>query len=292
MKRAGLTAVALEAREALRTVQDKRARDPIGAVVVSGTLAEQLARELGAGAEPGAVIVARELDEKWERRGPEGGALRDLRASGFQSAAYEKAEVVVRVIAGDPGDADDALVRAADAVGTPVVFVQLWPQANWRALFVLSPFVVECHAGKGFPVSDIARTVARSMGHPEALAARVPLLERPVESSVIATAVARAALLGAVGTRKRGPARPLITLAQLRMLSSLRAAEGSEGQKELPAAAVAGATLAASFVLRAAARAAGRSLPMPLVNAAVAAGGTWALAELLRRLQARGQSSS
>jgi len=266
VKRAGLTAVALEAREALRTVQDKKAQDPVGAVVVSGTLAEQLARELGAGAAPGTVVVR-------------------------EPPSVAGAEVVVRVIAGDPGSADDALVRAADAVGTPVVFVQLWPQANWRSLFVLTPFVVECRAGQGFPVSDIARTIARSVAYPEALAARVPLLEHPVESSVVATAVARAALLGVVGARRSGPARPLITLAQLRMLSSLRAAEGSEGRNELPPAAVAGATLAASFALRAAARAAGRSLPAPLVNAAVAAGGTWVLAEVLRRLQARGRSS-
>ncbi|CAN5830919.1 hypothetical protein BH20ACT14_BH20ACT14_19680 [soil metagenome] len=262
MKSGGLTAAVLEAREALRTVQDKRAQDPVGSVVVSGTLAEQLVRELGAGAEPGAVVVR-------------------------EPPSIAGAEVVVRVIAGDPSDADDALVRAAAAVGTPVVFVQLWPQANWRSLFVLSPFVVECRAGEGFPVRDIARTIARSVGHPEALAARVPLLDDPVESSVIATAIARAALLGAVGTRRSAPGRPLITLAQLRMVSSLRAAEGSEGQKELPPAAVAGATLAASFVLRAAARVAARSLPAPLVNAAVAAGGTWALAELMRRLQAR-----
>ncbi|MBA3376896.1 MAG: hypothetical protein H0U00_13980 [Actinobacteria bacterium] len=263
MKSGGLTAVALEAREALRAMQDKRAQDPVGAVVVSGMLAEQLGRELGAGAAPGAVVVR-------------------------QRPTVAGAEVIVRVVAGDPGDADDSLVRAADAVGTPVVFIQLWPQANWRSLFVLSPFVVECRTGEGFPVAEIARTIARSVGHPEALAARVPLLERPVESSVVATAVARAALLGVAGARKRAPTRPLITLAQLRMLSSLRAADASGGRRELSPAAVAGATLAMSFALRAAARAASRSLPAPLVNAAVAAGGTWALAEVLRRLQARG----
>ena len=267
MNRAGLTALALEAREALRTVQEKKAEVPVGSVVVSGMLADQLARELGSGAEPGAVVV------------------RD-------APSVVGAEVVVRVIAGDPGEAEDALVRAADAVGTPVVFVQLWPQENWRAPYVLSPFVVECRTGEGFPVADIATMIARSVASPEALAGRVPLLERPAESSAFATAVARTALLGLMGTRKTAPARPLITLAQLRMLSSLRAAEGSEGRSELPPAAVAGATLAASFALRAAARTAGRVLPMPLANAAVAAGGTWALAELLRRIQARGRSTS
>ena len=259
----GLAAVALEAREALRTMQEKKARASVGVVVVSGTLAEQLARELGMDAEAGAVVV----------RDP---------------PSIVGAEVVVRVIAGDPGDAEDALVRAADAVGTPVVFVQLWPQANWRAPFVLSPFVVECRAGEGFPVADIAGMIARSVANPEALAGRVPILERRVESSTVATALARTALLGLVGARRKAPARQLITLAQLRMLSSLRATAGSEGRAELPPAAVAGATVAASFALRAAARTAGRVLPTPLANAAVAGGGTWALAELLRRLQARG----
>ena len=105
------------------------------------------------------------------------------------------------------------------------------------------------------------------------------------------TAIARAALIGATGARK-GPARPLIALEQLRMLSSLRAAERSEGMSEIPPAAIAAATVAASFALRALRARPGASLPAPLVNAAVAAGGTWALAKALETLQARGQSSS
>ena len=260
-------AVALEAREALKTAGDTKTQDPVGAIVVSGTLAEQLVRELGAGAGPGAVVVR-------------------------EPPSVAGAEVVVRVLAGDPGAAEDALMRAADRAGTPVVFVQLWQQANWRPLFVLSPFVVECRAGEGFPVHEIARMIARSVAHPEALAARVPLLERSVESSAVGNAIARVALLGLLGARRKGPARPLITLTQLRMLSSLKAVEGSKGRAELPPAAVAGATLAASFALRAAARTAGRVLPPSLANAAIAAGGTWALAEALRRLQARGRNPS
>lgn len=263
MRARGLGSVVLEARKALTTVQDKEAQVPVGPLVVSGTLADQLARELGAGAEPGAVVV----------RDP-------------PSAAG--AEVVVRVIAGDPGRPEDALVREADRLGIPVVFVQLWPQASWASLFVLSPFVIECRAGKGFPVETIAETVSRAVANPEALAARVPVLKEPVESSVVRKAVARAALLGGAGARRKGPARPMITLEQLKMASSLRAAGEPEARSEIPPAAVAVATVGASFALRALARTAGRSLPAPLVNAAVAAGGTWALAELLRRLEARG----
>jgi hypothetical protein len=294
VKSAGVAAVALEARKAVATVQNKEAHAPVGPLVVCGALAEQLARELRVGAAPGAVVV-RELDVAGERSGREADAFRDLRAtggraSGFRSCA-EGAEAVIRVLAGDPGDVEDALVREADRLGTPVVFVQLWPQADWGALFVLSPFVIECRAGEGFPVPAIAETVVRAVEHPEALAARIPVLKEPVESSVVRSAIARAALIGATGARK-GPTRPLITLEQLRMLSSLRAADHPDAGSEIPAPALAAATVAAGFALRALARVAGRSLPAPLVNAAVAAGGTWALAKALETLQARGQSSS
>ena len=266
MKAAGLAKVALEVRKALTTIQDKAARAPVGPLVVSGTLAEQLVRELGAGAAPGAVVV---------REAPT--------AAG--------AEAVVRVLAGDPGEAEDALVREADRLGIPVVLVQLWPQANWSALFVLSPFVVECRAGEGFPLATIAEMVARAAANANALAARIPVLREPVESSAVRQAVSRAALIGATG-EKKGSTRPLITLEQLRMLSSLRAADPSETRSEIPPAAVAATTVAASFALRTLARTAGRSLPTPLVNAVVAAGGTWALAKAIEALHARTQSTS
>ena len=192
----------------------------------------------------------------------------------------------IRVIAGDPTDGDDELVREADRAAIPVVFVQLWPQAEWSRLFVLTPFVIECRTGEGFPVDEIARTIARAVEHPAALAARVPTLKEPVEQAVVRGAIARAALLGVVGARKRA-ARPSIALEQLRMLASLRAVESPHASSTLPPSGVAAATLAASFGLRAAARAARRKLPAPLVNAAVAAGGTWALAKAIRRLEAR-----
>ncbi|MGH3134076.1 MAG: hypothetical protein ACRDNY_10130, partial [Gaiellaceae bacterium] len=59
------------------------------------------------------------------------------------------------------------------------------------------------------------------------------------------------------------------------------------GSDELPVVAgAAGATLAASFALRALARTARRSIPAPIANTAVAAAGTWALAKAIRELQA------
>jgi hypothetical protein len=258
---ASVRSLAFELRGAVGEVQREHEQH-VGRVVVSGMLAEQLARELGAGADPGAVVVS-------------------------DRPSVEGAAVVVRVIAGDPSEEDDTLVRAADAAGTPVLFVQLWPQASWKSLFVLTPFVVECEAGKGFPVDVIAREIALAVEHSAALAARVPALKDTVEFGVIRRAMARAALLGVAGAKK-GPTRPLITLEQLRMIASLRAAERPDTRSELPPPAVAAAALAAGFALRALADAASRSLPAPLVNPVIAAGGTWALAEVVRRLESRG----
>jgi hypothetical protein len=258
---AAIRELALELLAGARAVQ-REDEHPGGRIVVSGMLAEQLARELSADADAGLVVFG-------------------------DQPAVESAAVVVRVIAGDPKHEDDVLVRAADAAGVPVVFVQLWPQENWSAVFVLSPFVVECKPGAGFPIAEIAAQIVRAVEHPAALAARVPVLRETVESDAVRRSVARTALLAASGARK-GPARPLITLEQLRMLSTLRVAERPAAAPSLPPQALAAATLAASFALRSLARAGSRSLPAPLVNVVVAAGGTWALAEALRRLEARG----
>ncbi|MGH3065783.1 MAG: hypothetical protein ACRDOF_05710, partial [Gaiellaceae bacterium] len=109
----------------MQTARNELSPEGAGPVVISGMLAEQLAKELGAGAVAGAVVVD----------------------DGTRAAT---AEVLVHVVAGEPSDADETLVRSADQRGAPVVIVQLWPQADWTPPFVLTPFVVECRAGEGF----------------------------------------------------------------------------------------------------------------------------------------------
>ena len=124
MRGAALRDAGSELRNVVKAVQGELSPESAGPVLVSGMLADQLVRELGRGAEPGAVSVG------------EGGVGR--------------ASVLVRIIAGDPTPEDEQLVRAADGEGVPVVLVQLWPQERWTLPFVLSPFVVECRAGEGF----------------------------------------------------------------------------------------------------------------------------------------------
>ncbi len=253
-----LRALALEARGSIQAVRAELAKSGSGRVVVSGMLAEQLARELAAGAQHGAVVVGDDV----------------------QGAA-----VVVRVIGGEPSAEDDAIVRAADHAEVPLVLVQTWPQADWRAPFVLTPFVVECRTGEGFPVPEIAAQITLAVENPPALAVRVPVLADAAESSVVRPAAARVALLALA----RAPgARAGIALEQARMLARLRALD-PPSQPDHPAVVVGAvaATLGVSYALRKAARAARRALPKRVADPVIAVGGTLALARALRELNAR-----
>ena len=253
-----------EARAVASAVREELDPASVGPILVTGMLAEQLARQLAQGAGPGAVVSV-------------------------DPSPLARSAALVHVIAGTPSADDSGLVSQADRHGVPVILVQLWPQEDWTEPFVLTPFVVECRAGEGFPISEIAARIVEAVENPVALGRRVPVLEEKVNSAVVGTTVIRSAVLATLGKRSRA-ARPLITLEQIRMLAELRtlkdAPAGPEALKAF--APVAAGVVGAGFVFREAARAARRTLPPPLVDAAVAAVGTWVVAEAFRRLEERG----
>ena len=233
----------------------------VGAVGVSGMLAEQLVKELGAGAAPGAVVV--------------GGA-----------ELVDRAEVLVRIVAGDPTDEDEQPVRAADARGVPVVIVQLWPQADWTTPFVLTPFVVECRAGEGFPVDEISDRIAEATENAAVVGSRAPVIAEASRDGLVKGAVVRSTLIALAGSRA---ARPLLTLEQVRMLMQLRtvsAGSGAEDDLRLRAGGAA-AVFAAGFAFRGVARSLRAVLPAPIAHATVAAAGTWALAKTYELVESR-----
>jgi hypothetical protein len=252
---AGLRALVAEARSVGSTLTADADPASIGPVGVSGMLADQLAKELSAGAQHGAVVV--------------GGA-----------ELADRAEVLVRIVAGDPTEDDERLVRAADARGIPVVVVQLWPQEDWTIPFVLTPFVVECRAGEGFPVGAIAERIVEASENSAVLASRAPVMEAATRGGLVKSAVLRSALIGLAGARL-GVSRQLLTLEQVRLLSQLRTvSRGSAATDELPVrAGGAAAVLAAGFALRGVARSLRTVVPAPIAHAAVAAAGTWLIAK-------------
>lgn len=262
MSVAGLRALLDDARRVGVTVRSEAASEPVGPIAVSGMLADQLAKELAAGAMPGAVVV--------------GGAEQAGRA-----------EVLVRIVAGDPTLEDEELVRRADRAGVPIVLVQLWPQADWTRPFVLAPFVVECRAGEGFPVREIGDRIVDASPNAAALAAEVPAVAEAARAGAVRSAVVRSALLGLAGARGR-PTRPLLTLEQVRLLSQLRTASGVVADDELRLRAFgAGGVLAAGFAFRGVARSLRTVLPASVADAVVAAAGTFALAKLAGAAEAR-----
>jgi len=145
---------------------------------------------------------------------------------------------------------------------------------------------------EGFPIGEIADRIVEAAEGAPVLAARVPALAQATRSGLVKQAVIRSALIGFVGARL-GRSRPLLALEQARLLSRLRAvSSGPAVAEELPVmAGSAAAVLASGFALRTAARTAGAVLPTRLVNAGVAAAGTWALARAFRVLEPRLPSS-
>ncbi|HJR94743.1 MAG TPA: hypothetical protein VJ807_04855 [Gaiellaceae bacterium] len=263
MSAAGIRALVNEARKVGAEVTAEAESASVGPVAVSGMLAEQLAKELGAGATPGAVVVG-------------GGDLAD------------RAEVLVRVIAGDPTPEDDQLVRAADARRVPVVLIQLWPQADWSKPFVLSPFVVECRAGEGFPVAEIADRIVEATENASLLAARVPAIAEASRAGLVKSALFRSALIALAGSRLGVP-RQLLTLEQIRLLLQLRTTSaGAPVADEMRVrAGGAAAVVAAGFAFRQAARSLRTIVPGPVADVAVAVGGTWGLAKALELAESR-----
>ena len=237
----------------LRAIRETRsaARRP-GSLVVSGPLAEQLARDLASGGEVTAIRMG----------GDPAGAL-----------------AVVIVAAGEAADAEVDLARRAAREIVPVIAVQLDPASDPELPYVLATDVVACPPGEGFPVEALARALTRRLGSPAAgLAARLPALREGVTSELSRQTSVRNALVALLPFS--GSAHlPLMTLNQLRLALALGVAHGREPGPE--SAPETGAVLVAGPLFRAVARRAVRALPVaaPLVQAAIAYAGTRALGE-------------
>lgn len=263
MRLADVRALAGEARGLGFALRAELSVEHAGPIVVSGVLAEQLAKELRAGAAPGAVLVG-------------------------SGRADPSASVHVHVIAGDPSAEDESLVHGAAQHGIDVVIVELWPQADWTPPFVLSPFVVECRAGEGFPIREIANRIVEAADDATDLSSKVPVLAESTRSALVKRAVVRSALIGLVGSRL-GASRPLLVREQVRLVARLRSISAGPGvSEEMPALAGGTAALFASgLALRQVARSARAVLPRPLAHAAIAAAGTWGLAKAFGALESR-----
>jgi hypothetical protein len=236
----------------------RRAREVRGPLLVTGLLAEQLAKELRAGGDAALVRT----------RGEPADAV-----------------VLVRILAGAATAEDERLFRAATRALVPIVAVQT-ANRPVRFPYVLAEDVVLCRPGEGFPVEEIADRVAAAAGDDGApLAASLPVLRDAVARRRAADAAVTAAGLSALGAAS-GPRLPVIALSQARMLSDLSVASGGEQGHEQQVAQELAVPLALSLGTGLAAREVVRRLPLRAraLDAAVAAGATLVLAAAFRRL--------
>ena len=219
---------------------------------VNGVLAEQLARELGAGG-----------DSRWVRVGGRPG----------------RAAALVLVLAGAAGEEDEALLKAADRARIPIVVAQTGPDPDLDIPYVLATDVVACPPGAGFPVDELAKVLARKLGeHGTALAAHLPVLRKPVCDELIRSFSRKNGLVGAA-VFIPGADLPILTLNQIRLVLRIAAAHGVElDNQRLPEVL---AVLGNGFVLRAVAREALGFVPLAgwMVKGAIAYAGTRALGE-------------
>jgi len=234
-------------------------------------------RELRRGAgdrRPLAVAGARELVPL---------LARELRAGGDASAVVEGridgAAALVWI-----GPPDEEQLRRADRDDIPIVAV-----TDAAAVpYVLATDLVRVPPGQGFPVEEIAAALAGRLGeNGTSLAARLPVLRRPVCAALTASFARRNGLIAAA-VFVPGVDLPVLTLNQVRLVLRIALAYGEEldNRRALELLGVVGA----GFGFRAAARELLDLVPVAgwAVKGAVAYSGTRAIGEAaVRYFEAR-----
>jgi uncharacterized protein (DUF697 family) len=148
---------------------------------------------------------------------------RELRAGGDAAAVVESrvegAAALVWV-----GSPDEETLRTASRAGVPIVAVSDADELP----YVLATDIVRVPPGSGFPVEEIARALARKLGEDgTSLAARLPVLRRPLCDQLIASFAKRNGVIGAA-VFVPGVDLPLLTLNQIRLVLRIALAYGAE----------------------------------------------------------------
>jgi uncharacterized protein (DUF697 family) len=251
---------------------------------VAPTAVLGIVRELRASAKsdkPLAVAGVRELTAALRR---------ELTRDGVSSAvgdesAVEKAALLLYVLAGRAGEEDVALLKRAQRAQVPIVCVLAQPRGDDLPdpPYALAENVVRVPPGAGFPIEQIARTIARALGERATpLAARLPVLRDAVVDRLIAQFSRQNGIVGAA-VFVPGADLPVLTLNQIRLLMRIADAYGFELDRERIPEVI--GVLGGGIGLRALARSLLGVVPVAgwAVKGGIAYGGTRAFGEAARR---------
>ena len=245
MKAAGVAAFVGEMKSLGLTLREEIAPARVGPIVVSGVLAEQLAKELGAGAAPGAVVVGD------DRRCAH--ARRCSSASSPATRAPEDTELV-REAATQRRRGGHRRALATGRTG-------LRPSFSRRSWSSAVP-------DEGFPIREIADRIVRGHGRLRgARSSEFPRSPTPRARALIKQAVIRSALIGAGSEPvRRVAASHLARAGAYGVAAAARVVrERTMGDDRTVLAAGAAAVLASGFALsETRSVGAGRSCPIRL----------------------------
>ena len=188
-------------------------------------------KELRAGAKRDEVLVvsgARELVAVLRRELVRDGVSSAVREQG----PLDRAACVVHVLAGAPGKDDERLLKDASRARIPIVVVVAGQTDTGHVPYVLERNVVRIGSGVGFPVEEITRRLAGSLGESATpLAARLPVLRRAVCDELIRRLSRQNGLVGAA-VFVPGADLPVLTLNQVRLVLRIADAYGFEIDRE------------------------------------------------------------
>jgi len=248
---------------------------PVSPAAVLGILEEL--RETAAEDKPLVVSGSRELVAVLARELTRGGVASAVREQG----PVEEAAAVVHVVAGAPDGDDEKLFKQAAKARVPLVVVVAGPIDPGHIRYVSDRNVVR--AGSAMPVEEIATRLAAALGEAGTpLAARLPVLRRPVCEELVRKFSRQNALVG-IAPLRRGPDMPVLTVNQVRLILRIADAYGFEIDKErLPEVL---AVFGSGFGFRKFARRGAELVPVLgwALKGAVAYAGTRALGEAAMR---------
>lgn len=163
--------------------------------------------------------------------------VRELAAGGVASAVRERGPVdgaaaVVHVVTGPLGRDDEKVLEHAAKARVPVVIVAAGPTDPGHIRYISDRNVVRIGAGTAIPVEEIAERLAGALGEAGTpLAARLPVLRRPVCEELIRRFSRQNAFVGVVPLR-RGADMPVLSVNQVRLILRIADAYGFEIDKE------------------------------------------------------------
>jgi len=168
-------------------------------ILVSGVLADELARQLRDGGDASFVVTAGDPAE---------------------------ASAVVRMVAGAASPEDERVMRDATRALVPLIAVQTGDPGA-RLPYVLATEVVDAPPGEGLPLDEVVRALARALRRDgPALASSLPVLREAVEARRATEGTVSAGAIAMLARAGNTPHLPVISQAQ--MLSDITTTHGAE----------------------------------------------------------------